>query len=62
MARTEALGLRVEPDTKAALERAAAAEERSLSFMAEKALRAWLGEHGFLEAGEGRPQSGRNRT
>jgi len=48
MARTNPLGVRVEPEIKAALERAAKADDRSVSSMVERILRAWLVEKGYL--------------
>ena len=48
MARTNPLGVRVQPDIKAALERAAAADDRSVSSLVERILRAWLIERGHL--------------
>ena len=48
MARTNPLGVRVEADIKAALERAAAADDRSISSLVERILRAWLVENGHL--------------
>lgn len=48
MARTNPLGVRVEDEVKAALERAAAADDRSVSSLVERILRAWLVENGHL--------------
>jgi hypothetical protein len=48
MVKTEALSFRVAADTKAALERAAAADERSISNLVEKVLREWLSKRGYL--------------
>jgi hypothetical protein len=50
MAKTVMLAFRVEPELRAALDRAAAAEERSVSTTVERILRPWLIEHGHLEA------------
>jgi uncharacterized protein (DUF1778 family) len=49
MVKTEALSFRIAADTKEALIRAAAADERSVSAMVERILRAWLTEKGYLE-------------
>jgi predicted transcriptional regulator len=43
------LGFRVPDDVKAALERAAEADERSVSFVATKIISEWLKENGFLK-------------
>lgn len=48
MARTNPLGVRVEPEIKDALERAAKADDRSVSSLVERILRGWLEERGFL--------------
>ncbi len=48
MARTNPLGVRVEADIKVALERAAAADDRSISSLVERILRGWLVENGHL--------------
>ena len=48
MVRTHSLGVRVQPEIKAALERAAADDHRSMSSMIEKLLAEWLTEHGYL--------------
>lgn len=50
MARTNPLGVRVEPAIKEALERAAKADDRSVSSLVERILKAWLVEHGHLKA------------
>ncbi|MBF0304196.1 MAG: ribbon-helix-helix protein, CopG family [Alphaproteobacteria bacterium] len=49
MARTNPLGVRVEPEVKDALERAAKADDRSVSSLVERILKAWLIEKGYLE-------------
>lgn len=49
MAKTPSLGIRLHPATKAALEKAAKADVRSVSSMAEKILTDWLVANGFLE-------------
>ena len=48
MARTNPLGVRVEPEIKEALERAAKADDRSVSSLVERVLRGWLTERGYL--------------
>jgi hypothetical protein len=49
MVRTPSLGVRVLPEIKDALERAATEDHRSMSSMIEKILSEWLREHGYLE-------------
>lgn len=49
MVKTNPLGFRVEPALKEALERAARDDERSVSSMVERILRAWLIERGYLQ-------------
>jgi len=49
MAKTTPLGVRLEPDTKAALEKAAEADRRSLSSMIDKILTDWLKKSGYLK-------------
>lgn len=49
MARTNPLGVRVEPDIKEALERAAKDDDRSVSSLVERILKAWLVEKGYLK-------------
>jgi hypothetical protein len=48
MVRTAPLGFRVEPDLKAALERAAKDDDRSVSSLVERILKGWLVERGYL--------------
>ena len=48
MARTNPLGVRVEPEIKEALERAAKDDDRSVSSLVERVLKAWLVERGYL--------------
>jgi hypothetical protein len=48
MVKTEALSFRVNADTKAALERAAKDDDRSISSLVERILRGWLEERGYL--------------
>ena len=45
--------MRIDPAVKEALARAAAADDRSVSAMATRILRAWLVQHGFMSGGEG---------
>lgn len=51
MAKTHPLGIRLGPDTRDALERAARDDDRPVSTMAERILRLWLIERGYLEQG-----------
>lgn len=46
--RSETISLRVEPEVKAALERAAAADDRTVSYIAKKAITQWLRDHKWL--------------
>lgn len=48
MAKASALSFRVPEELKSALERAAKADDRSVSSLVERILRAWLTEHGYL--------------
>ena len=48
MVKSHSLGVRLQPEVKEALERAAKADVRSVSSMAEKILTDWLREHGHL--------------
>jgi hypothetical protein len=50
MAKTAALGFRIPEDMKDALERAAAADDRSVSSLVTIILRDWLKERGHLNA------------
>lgn len=50
MARTAPTSMRLDPEVKAALERAAKADDRSVSSLVTRILRAWLIEHGHLKA------------
>lgn len=52
MARTASIGIRVEPELKAAAERAAASDHRSVASLLEKLLVEHLREHGFWPAEE----------
>lgn len=55
MARTAAIGVRVEPEIKAAAERAAEDDHRTVASLLEKLLVAYLREHGYLNAGAKQP-------
>ena len=46
MNRSEMLGIRVRPDLKVALEKEAAADDRSVSSLVERVLRTWLEQRG----------------
>lgn len=48
MARTAAIGIRVEPPVKEAAEKAAAADRRTLASLMEKILVEWLEKNGHL--------------
>lgn len=48
MAKTAALAFRVQDEVKAALEKAAAADDRSVSNLTDRILRDWLTAKGFL--------------
>lgn len=48
MRKTPSLGVRLQPETKEALERAAKDDLRSISSLVEKILVLWLREHGYL--------------
>lgn len=52
MTKDEVLNLRVPADVKAALQRAAAADDRSTSSMALKVIKHWLVANGYLRAGD----------
>lgn len=49
MAKTPSLGVRVQPETKEALEAAAKADVRSVSSLIEKILTDWLRDKGYLK-------------
>lgn len=49
MSKADPFGVRLEPEERAALERAAANEERSLSAMARIAIAYWLRKNGHLK-------------
>jgi len=48
MAKSAPLGLRIEPEVKAALERAAKDDDRSVSGLVERIVKAWLVDKGYL--------------
>ena len=52
MNKSNSLGIRVEPETQAALGKAAAADMRSVSSLVNKILTEWLREKGYLLSGE----------
>jgi hypothetical protein len=49
VAKTSPLGVRLDPEVKSALERAAKEDRRSLSSLIDKILSDWLREHGYLK-------------
>lgn len=49
MGKTPSLGVRLQPETKAALERAAKDDVRSVSSLVEKILIEWLRAKGYLK-------------
>jgi hypothetical protein len=49
MVKTPSLGIRVHPETKAALEKAAKDDMRSVSSLVEKVLVEWLKAKGYLQ-------------
>jgi hypothetical protein len=49
MTKTSALAFRIETEMKAAIEKAALDDARSVSSMVEKILGQWLRDHGYLE-------------
>ena len=50
MVKTPSLGVRLQPELKAALDKAAKDDLRSMSSMVEKILTEYLREHGYLGA------------
>jgi hypothetical protein len=48
MTKTNSLGVRLQPEVKAALERAAKDDDRSVSSLVERVLKMWLIEQGYL--------------
>lgn len=49
MTKTPSLGIRVQPETKVALEKAAKEDLRSVSSLVEKILVEWLRSKGYLQ-------------
>jgi hypothetical protein len=49
MGKTPSLGVRLKPEVKEALQKAAEADLRSVSSMVEKVLTEWLRDKGFLK-------------
>lgn len=49
MTKTDPIGVRLEPEEKAALERAAVADDRSLSAVARKIITEWLRKNGHMK-------------
>jgi hypothetical protein len=54
--KSESLGVRVQPEIKGALERAAEDDHRSMASMIEKILADFLRDHGYLEKARPRPK------
>jgi hypothetical protein len=52
---TTPTSMRLDPDVKAALGRAAEDDDRSVSSLIQRVLKAWLAEHGYLPRSGGRP-------
>lgn len=52
MPKTDPIGIRLEAAEKAALEQAAAADDRSMSAMVRKIIVEWLRKHGHLSAAD----------
>jgi hypothetical protein len=50
MTKSDPIGVRLEPNEKDALEKAAAADDRSVSAMARKIITDWLKRNGHLKA------------
>lgn len=57
MAKDHQLGVRVSDEIKAALERAAKADDRTVSYIVGLALEEWLRKHGFLKGARGGPKA-----
>lgn len=49
MAKTKHIGVRLEPDEREALERAAASDDRPLSALIRKIVAEWLRTNGYLK-------------
>ena len=47
--KTPPLGVRVQPETKAALEKAARDEDRTVSSLVEHIVKEWLRDRGYLQ-------------
>jgi len=62
MVKVDALSFRVDAEVKAGLERAAAADDRSVSSLAERILRAWLTEHGHMRVTPAPKAAGRKNA
>jgi predicted transcriptional regulator len=62
MIKRAAITLRLSPDLKAAAERAAKDDDRSVSWIAEKALAEWLQASGYLDAPASSPRVRRPAT
>jgi hypothetical protein len=52
MAKTEPIGIRLDPAERAALEKAATADDRSMSALARRVLADWLRKNGWLKIAE----------
>lgn len=52
MAKTDTLGVRLDPNEKAALGRAAAADDRPMSALARKIIAEWLAKNGWMKGGK----------
>jgi len=48
MAKTDPIGIRLDPAERSALEKAAAVDDRSMSSLARKVLADWLRKNGWL--------------
>jgi hypothetical protein len=59
MGKTPSLGIRVQPETKAALEKAAKDDLRSVSSLIEKVLVEWLRSKGYLATPGTKPTKGK---
>lgn len=54
MTKKDSIGVRLEPDEREALERAAADDARPMSALARKVLVEWLRRNGWMKAQKGR--------
>jgi hypothetical protein len=59
MGKTPSLGIRVQPETKAALEKAAKDDLRSVSSLVEKVLVDWLRSKGYVASDGAKPTKGK---